>query len=356
MAEADTIRIASFNAALARQGAGVLLRDFDRGDPQIDNVVEIVQRVRPDILLINELDHDPGGRAAAALVRRLAGGEAGIHYAHVFADEVNTGVPSGHDLDRDGRKAGPRDAFGFGRFPGQYGMALLSRYPVAEARTFRLFRWAVLPGALRPAPPGRAPYHAEEVWQALRLSSKSHWDVAVPLPDGRVVHLLASHPTPPVFDGPEDLNGRRNADEIRFWLGHIDGADWVVDDAGRRGGLADGALFVVLGDLNADPKAGESRAEGIAALLAHPRVRDPGPRHAAAGPLGLHTAHWPLNDGPKRLRVDYVLPSDGLEVADSGVFWPARGDPLHRLVAQSGRKMASSDHRLVWVDIRLEER
>lgn len=56
----------------------------------------------------------------------------------------------------------------------------------------------------------------------LRLSSKSHWD----LPDyvgDRVVHVLAAHPTPPVFDGPEDRNGLRNADEIRFWADYVAG-------------------------------------------------------------------------------------------------------------------------------------
>jgi len=33
---------------------------------------------------------------------------------------------------------------------------------------------------------------------------------------GQVIHILASHPTPPVFDGVEDRNGRRNHDEIRL--------------------------------------------------------------------------------------------------------------------------------------------
>ena len=31
--------------------------------------------------------------------------------------------------------------------------------------------------------------------------------------DGKTVHFLTSHPTPPVFDGPEDRNGTRNGDE-----------------------------------------------------------------------------------------------------------------------------------------------
>lgn len=363
-AAAEAVRIATFNAALSREGAGVLLAELT-GEPraQIANVAEIVRRVRPDILLVNEFDHDPEARALAAFRDLVAQGSDGVDYPHLFTAPSNTGEPTGRDLDGDGIAAGPKDAYGFGRFPGQYGMGVLSRYPIVAARTFRLFRWADLPGASRPEAPGSVPYHDDETWAALRLSSKSHWDLMVTLPDGRTLHLLASHPTPPVFDGPEDLNGRRNADEIRFWLGHIDGADWIIDDEGQAGGLAPGADFVVLGDLNADPMDGESRAEGIAALLAHPRIQDPVPtspggalapaRKDLKGDPARHTADWPESGGPGNLRVDYVLPSDGLTVTGAGVFWPAPNEPLAHLVGRDGRRHASSDHRLVWVDIRL---
>ena len=37
----------------------------------------------------------------------------------------------------------------------------------------------------------------------------------------KTVHVLASHPTPPSFDGGEDRNGRRNHDEIRFWADYV---------------------------------------------------------------------------------------------------------------------------------------
>jgi hypothetical protein len=37
----------------------------------------------------------------------------------------------------------------------------------------------------------------------------------------------------------------------------------------------------------------------------------------------------------------------------SGVFWPPPGDPLAPLVAVRGRDRASSDHRLVWVDLQV---
>ncbi|MEM7237572.1 MAG: endonuclease/exonuclease/phosphatase family protein [Pseudomonadota bacterium] len=360
------IRIAVFNASLARKGAGKLIRDIETGgDQQVRNVAEIILRVRPDILILNEFDHDPSARALGSFRTLLAAGHedlAGITYPHWHHDEVNTGVLSGHDLDGDGRKAEPKDAYGFGRFPGQYGMAVLSRYPLGDVQSYRLFKWAEMPGADRPVIPGGAPYHSGEVWADLRLSSKSHWNVAARLPDGREVNLLIAHPTPPVFDGPEDLNGRRNADEIRFLIAMLDGADWLRDDAGRAALRPE--LAIVAGDLNADPEDGEGHKDAISALLSHPELQDPAPESPGAtdaarqgggnrtqtGVAARDTADWKDKNGPGNLRVDYLLPTRRLSVLGSGVFWPTDDDPLARLV-RSGRRLASSDHRLVWLDL-----
>ncbi|MGM0583975.1 MAG: endonuclease/exonuclease/phosphatase family protein [Pseudomonadota bacterium] len=357
------VRVAVFNAALSRAGAGLAWKAIAEGDAQAQAVARIVRRVRPDVLVVLELDRDAEGLALSALADLLREGPRGIDYPHLFEAPVNAGRPSGLDLDGDGRLAEPEDALGWGRFPGQYGMAVLSRLPLDRdaARTFRRLRWAEMPGALIPRealPEGAA--------EALPLSSKSHWDVPAILPDGRRLHLLVSHPTPPVFDGPEDRNGRRNHDEIRFWTDYVSGRGWMRDDSGRRGALGEGAGFLIAGDLNADPVDGDGRHEGIAGLLAHRRVQDPAPRGpggaAAAAAQGganaghegdpaLDTADWRDTPGPGNLRVDYVLPSTDWEVTGAGVFWPAPGTPGAELVA-GGRRPASSDHRLVWVDLR----
>jgi hypothetical protein len=133
----------------------------------------------------------------------------------------NTGIPSGFDLNNDGAVGGPDDAFGFGFFPGQFGMVVYSKYPIVGARTFQEFLWKDMPGALLPVDPttGESWYSPEEL-DVFRLSSKSHWDVEIEI-GRKQVHFLVSHPTPPVFDGPEDRNGTRNFDEIRFWADYI---------------------------------------------------------------------------------------------------------------------------------------
>jgi hypothetical protein len=49
---------------------------------------------------------------------------------------------------------------------------------------------------------------------------------------------------------------------------------------------------------------------------------------------------------PGNLRADYVLPRKNMKIVDAAVFWPATRDPLSSLVT-------SSDHRLVWIDVRI---
>jgi hypothetical protein len=264
-------RAATDPPALSRQRPGAMLSALAGGEwGKARAVAETVQRVRPDVLLVNEFDHDPSGRALELFARKYLehgwNGAAGVEYPYTYTAPVNTGVASGADLNGDGRVVtGPGsdayagDAFGFGRFPGQYGMAVLSRYPLdaARARTFRLLPRAAMPGALVPVDPDSGePFLSPQAWATARLSSKSHWDLPVDAGWDRPVHLLASHPTPPAFDGRERRNVLRNHDEIRFWADYLTpGADgYVRDDAGAAGGLAPDVPFVLAGDLNADPR------------------------------------------------------------------------------------------------------
>src|SRR5690606_11035454 len=110
----------------------------------------------------------------------------------------NTGVPSGFDLDNDGQVGGGNDAFGFGEFPGQYGMVVLSKHPIRthDVRTFRKFRCQDMPGAMLPDDPATdAPddWYSRREREVVRLASNSHWDVPI-IVGHRPVHVLASHP------------------------------------------------------------------------------------------------------------------------------------------------------------------
>jgi hypothetical protein len=406
--QSDSVRFATFNLSLNRPAAGDLVKDLDLSLPerpappgfsrpvwreQARNNAEVIQLAAPDVLLINEFDFAP---AAVDLFRDnflevSQNGAPPIHYPYSYIAPSNTGIPSGKDLFNDGPVGGPNDAFGFGAFPGQFGMVVYSKYPILqdEVRTFQTFLWKDMPGALLPDDPrttAPADWYSPDELDIFRLSSKSHWDLPI-LIQGKVVHFLVSHPTPPVFDDPGpfmphipagvDFNGRRNHDEIRFWADYITPGSqtrYIYDDAGEHGGLKPGERFVIAGDQNSDPVDGDSVDGAIQQLIEHPLVNtkvtpeSAGAVEAAALQGRANATHLgdprfdtaDFNDSaPGNLRADYVLPRKNLKILDSAVFWPVQADPLSRLSGvftfnpfNPVGGFPTSDHRLVWVDVK----
>jgi 3-phytase len=387
--EAKDVRFATFNASLNRNFDGQLMVDLSApGNPQADAVAEIIQRVNPDVLLINEFDFDPGGVALEGFIENyleVSHGDAAAitDYDYTFIAPSNTGIHPGTDPGIDFDNNGvvdpvpapfnftyANDAYGFGWFQGQFGMAVLSRYPIDgdNIRTFQNFLWKDMPGALLPDDPTTlepADWYNEAELKIFRLSSKSHWDVPIQI-DKRTVHFLVSHPTPPVFDGPEDRNGTRNHDEIRFWADYVHPgrSGYIYDDKGGYGGLAADARFVIAGDQNSDPLDGDSIPGSIQQLLDHPKVNTKVTPSSPGGPEqadlqgGANDTHLSdpafdtadFNDSaPGNLRADYVLPRKNMKITDAGVFWPLSTDPLFPLVGTF--PFPSSDHRLVWIDV-----
>src|SRR3989337_621395 len=95
------VRFATYNLSLNRPAQG-MLRDH-LSNPQVDdvfrrqarNVAEVIQRVQPDVVLINEFDFDP---VAADLFRDnflevSQNGAAPIRYQYSYIAPSNTGIP-----------------------------------------------------------------------------------------------------------------------------------------------------------------------------------------------------------------------------------------------------------------------
>lgn len=343
VAHGESLRIATYHAELSRKGPGLLLRDILKGDDQVEAVAEVIAGVAPDVLLLNGIDYDHDGLTLAALAKRIAA--RGHEMPHRFAARPNSGWATDLDLDGDGRLGGPGDAHGWGRFAGDGGMALLSRYPIGAVRDLTGLIWGEQDWVNLAKADG-AGFPSEAAIRIQRLSSVAHWVVPVEA-RGRVLTLMAFHATTPAFDGPEDRNGKRNHDEIMLWRKFLDG---------EIGPPPQGA-FAVIGDANLDPVDGEGIKSAIRGLLSDRRLQDVQPASEGArgaadashkGDPALDTVDWRGDEGgggPGNLRVDYVLPSAELEVLDAGVMWPAPG--------QSGAELAqrASRHRLVWVDV-----
>ncbi len=360
----ELYRFATFNTALHRSFPQQLVRDLSTPHhPQAQKIAEIIQRVQPSVLLLQEFDYDPRGKALRLFQKNYLqisqNGATPCSFQYYYLPSSNTGLDSGYDLDHNNRLHQAGDAFGYGYFPGQYGFLLLSKYPIhwRFIRSFQTFLWKDLPQANSPrCPTTGQPWYSPEEWAVFRLSSKNHIDVPIKLPSG-LIHVLAAHPTPPVFDGPERRNALRNYDEIRLLTDYITPHQsyYLYDDKGKKGGLPPHHHFILMGDFNADPKRGNSLPSAIQALLTHPRlhpaaaqgdlVPKPNPGYNLTEPSDITTS-WGL-------RVDYVLPSRELNILNTGLFWPAASDPLSYLLTTPHRPTASSDHRLVWVDFTL---
>ncbi|MEM6372815.1 MAG: endonuclease/exonuclease/phosphatase family protein [Pseudomonadota bacterium] len=316
--------MATYNTELQRDGPGLFLRDLARGeDDQIAAVLDVIATADADVLALQSIDYDLTGEALTLLAERAG-------YPHAFALRPNTGMPTGLDMDGDGRLGGPRDAQGYGRFSGQGGIAVLSRFEIDAENVQDLsgLLWRSVPGALLPEVNG-TPFPSEDALAAQRLSTTAHWIVPILGPDGPF-DLMTFHASPPVFDGPEDRNGKRNHDEIMLWHHVMDGTI----------GTPPQGHFVIAGDANLDPVDGSGIKAAIQSLLTAPWVQDVAP----TGHSGTDTADWD-DPVPGDLRVDYVLPSTHWKVIDSGVIWPAPDQPLAETVSTASR------HHLVWVDL-----
>lgn len=223
-AQADSVRIATFNAAnaanadLSRDAPGALFEELSApGSEDATEVARVIQTVRPDVLVLTGIDVDAGDNLAKAFnANYLAvGGDdhTGITYPYRYTAPSNAGVESGADLDRNGTIGGPGDALGYGDFPGQSSMIVYSTYPMDtdNIRDFSALPWKSMP------------------------------------------------------DNAE-------AD-----------ADYILDHRGDRGPLDDDAAFVIAGSLKADPQ-GEplAGATAISSLLDSEVVIDPQPARTLA--------------------------------------------------------------------------
>lgn len=297
-----------------------MLRDIFRETPKVQSTSRTIVQYRPDILIIQSFDYDAQFAALKALALLL--NRAELDLAYLYAPRPNTGIPTGFDIDGNGRTNDPRDAQGYGRFPGQAGIAVLSRYPIDQdaVETFSHLLW-------------KATTQFDEIESFLpreaiaiqRLASVAYAAIPFTINDKKL-WVLTHHATPPVFDGPEDRNGHRNADENLFWLGQLSSKRYD-------------APYVLAAQMNVDPFLGEGHHHVISDILTSNLLNDPFENwpHSDAHTVTYHSP------GPGNLRVSYVLPSPDLEVISAGLSPPFEG------------QTDSSRHRLVWIDVALPE-
>ena len=328
---AEPIRIATYNIDLWGKGPGLVMQSLQRGGTaQQMAAVQVIANLDADVLLLTGIDYDLRGATLDALEVLLARVDA--PYPFRLALRPNTGIATGLDLDGNGVSGEPRDAQAYGRWAGEGGMAVLSRMPIdsENIRDFSGVLWKDLPGSLMPP----------DAPATQLLSTSGAYEVPITLPNGQSLRLLAFYASPPIFDGPEDRNGRRNHDETAFWL-HLLASDLAFAPPKPP--------FVIIGQPNLDPEDGSGRSRAMRELLHHPGLHDPKPRGTStrqdpgqSGDPALDTALYPKIGG---LRVEVILPSVDVTFSASGVMWPPDSDPLTAALLMASR------HRPIWVEI-----
>lgn len=301
---AEPVRVAAWHGDFSRKGPGLLVKELtsDKPVPGLDAIID----ANPDILLLTNFDYDASLVALTALQTRLS--QHDVRFPYLFSERPNTGMPTGVDVDGDGRKGGPRDAQGFGYFSGQGGQAILSRYPLHLVQDKTALLWQDVQGGSIAADD---PVGADQ-----RLSSSAHWAIEVGVGNDKLM-LLTLAATPPVFDGPEDRNGRRNRDEVLLWPNILS----------SKPDIFDGAPVILMGNFNLDPERGDGLRQAATNVLQHPALQDPLPSQP--------TVLW---DRVGEMRVTYVLPDRSFVVSAAQVMPPSPD---------------AGPHRLVWVDLAL---
>lgn len=363
-AETTTVEKDEDDLRVATLHAGITASNPDSADPldslvgelaggnhsKARTVAETAQVNEPDVLVLTGISYDEDGRIAEILKDQYLAsgqnGQAGQNYPHVFAAPSNSGIDSGVDLDGDGTVGGPGDAMGYGQYPGEEGMIIFSKEPLdtENARTFQEFLWKDLPGSSLEE--GDFTQAEESI---LRLASTSLWDVPV-LVDGSPVHIVASATAAPAEPSTADV--ARSEDMAELISDYVASEAWYLyDDEGGEGGIAPGADAVVVGEPSL------SDEDGLHQLTDHSVLEDPAPEavtetslQSRPGPISQTDAlatRWV--DGGEDQRASVALPSGGLDVSGSGIFWPGEGEFGYETVDPAVTR--SLNDRLVWLDI-----
>ena len=206
-----SVRFQTFNASLNRTVAGELVADLSTpDDPQAATVAEIIQRTRPDVLLLNEFDFVPERGGRRPVPGQLPRGGPQRRPADPLPLRVHRAVQHRHpERSRPRQQRHPsvvattRSGSATSPATSAWPSSASTRSTTSTRGPSRSSAGRTCPDAMLPDDPATdapADWYSPEELEVVRLSSKSHWDLPIRI-GHKTVHFLVSHPTPPVFDG-----------------------------------------------------------------------------------------------------------------------------------------------------------
>lgn len=243
------LRVATFDAGLSSREPGLLAADLAGGqNARAQQVAEVIKRADADVLLLTGFDADEQALATFnnEYLKNASSDGPAVDYRYRYVGPSNLGVASGADLDQDKIVGGPGDAWGYGEFPGQGSMVLLSRHPIdiGDIQVLTDQRWAEVPGN-RLAEAGLT----QTASAAIPVMESGLWDVPLTIA-GQKLRVIAVQARP----GSEQLGyaAARHHDELTVIGDWVDAADYLRDDQGAA--PSNTAPYVVMGELGRDER------------------------------------------------------------------------------------------------------
>jgi endonuclease/exonuclease/phosphatase family metal-dependent hydrolase len=329
-------------------------------DNQVAAAVKVITRHSPDIIAINEMQHDLTGVTSP----KPGGLTVGSNNARLMADLLNAANPKARPYKYTvlamgnfgftwpGFDSNQHDPYfqylsAFGQVQGSINTALISRYPIDTKRVQVItdLEWSKLPGNKLSELKAKAGYTVPAGFPLFGNSL-----VVVPVDvDGTEVQFVLLHTTPPKG---KEINNYRNYDELR-------GLRLLVEGKLPGASLGGASRFVLMGDFNADPDHGDALPGAAAQLLGLPSIALFTP--TGAGTYGVNPERNTFSTvcvaagGPdpatgKGWQIDYLLPSKTIGApTKGGMFYPDRAtSPADWTLA-----CQASDHMLLWADLLL---
>ena len=311
------LRVATFDVNLSAKQQGQLGADLAGGaSTEAAQVAKAIQQADADVVLLTGIDADEA--AARSLnnqyLKHAQDGGRAVDYPYVYAGPTNKGTPSGADLDNDQVVGGPADAWGYGEFPGQGAMVLLSKHPIdaQHVQTVTKQRWSQMPGNTMPQSGLNG-----TIAEAMPVMESGLWDVPIKV-GGSTVRVIAVQ----TDQVREELthSAPRHSDQLRIVGDWLSAADYLQDDRGAAPG--NHQPYVVLGELG----------------------RNHGNNQAVDDMLeNLGVAEQGIHDD-----TNYILPADTLEIARHGSIRDQEMTPSNPGTEQPN---LSGTPELLWSDL-----
>lgn len=241
------LRIATYDVNLRFGIDAELVQALATGnDAQASALAQVLQIVRPDVLLLNKFKYIPELDASGNSRTERLFQELYLNVSQNGADPLYYPYTLSY----------PTSNLIIDAFPISW--LVLSQYPIdmASIRTFSTFLWTDMPGAFGPV-------------VSLRLA-ELFADVPIQLPDDKVVNFLVDDPLPPITIARELKN--QTHDQVRFIKDYINGQTYMYDDDGQMGGLPPDTSFVIAGDLNVELFDGTNVPGAAEQLLDDPLI------------------------------------------------------------------------------------